>query len=515
MESYYLYDTGGGAVALVINGLDSVATTLRRIETGETLHFPNGPVLRTVQAVPFAHKVAIKPHADGDFAFKYGLPIGRCTTSIAAGELVHTHNLTTVQKHPEELLRAIPPVQTRDPDREKVRLNLTQTSESWPLMGYRRQDGRFGIRNHIAVVYIGESVRGIAEAIARGSHQAHVFGYRGIRHSDRVYRTLLGLATHPNVGGCVIVSLGREEMSVNDFVQAIRQTGRPVEQVIVRQAGGTRGAVALGQQLLSQIVVLINETPRVQFSIKDLIVGVECGGSDATSGIAANPACGLAVDQLIDLGGTVLFLEVNELLGCQPYLMKRATDLDVRDKVLTSIERARVQAVMAGHFAFAAGNAEGGLTTIEEKSLGALFKGGSRQIDGVLPPLTRPPGPGLYFIDFTQVEGKEVFSYYEENDPEGVGAMLASGAHMVLFTTGRGSVTGSVVGPVVKICGNPETYARMSDHFDANAGTVMTGEKSLEAVGREIFECIVHTASGRETAAERLGHREYWVPYKA
>lgn len=382
------------------------------------------------------------------------------------------------------------------------------------IMGYARPDGGVGIRNHITVIYTVDAARLIATKMAKGESNAHVFGIGASHANHRAYKTLLRLATHVNVAGAIVVSVGTEHTDYKKLVEEIKQTGRPAEGIVISELGGSGRAIEAGIDAIASIREHLRDVERVTLASEDLVVGVECGGSDATSGITANPACGHAIDLHLDRGGTALFLEIYELLGCEPYLLDRAVNNRVRERLTRAIERARRASVSVGDFGVSPGNQEGGLTTIEEKSLGALLKGGTRPIRGVLDPLESPPGKGLYMIDYSQGDGERMLSYYEDSDPEGVNAMIASGAHLVLFTTGRGSVTGSVVGPVIKICGNPVMAERMSENFDINAGKVITGESSIEEVGEEIYQRIIATAQGSPSAAEALGHHEYWIPPK-
>ena len=244
---------------------------------------------------------------------------------------------------------------------------------------------------------------------------------------------------------------------------------------------------------------------RVPMSIKDLIVGVECGGSDTTSGIAANPALGLAADKIVQAGGTVIFEETNELLGCEGMLTRQAASPAVANEILAAIQIARDWGARTNQRAISAGNIEGGLTTIEEKSLGAVCKAGTTPVVGVLHggTWTRPSQPGLHLLAPYYVQEAGWTGGGTISDPNGVTELAACGAHLVVFTTGRGSVTGSGVAPVLKVCGNPETYARMTENMDINAGAIVTGEKTLTEVGDEIFAAILATAAGKETKGGR------------
>jgi altronate hydrolase len=259
--------------------------------------------------------------------------------------------------------------------------------------------------------------------------------------------------------------------------------------------------------------MLEQQVERVDIPFSDLIVGVECGGSDTTSGIAANPAVGATADRIIANGGTVIFEETNELLGCEPSLSKRAVSDEVRAEILRSIEIAREWGDRTGQRAISSGNIDGGLTTIEEKSLGAVCKAGSAPVVDVLHggEWERPRQPGLHLLAPYYVQERGWTGAGTISDPNGVTELASCGAHIVVFTTGRGTVTGSGIVPVIKVCGNPETYARMSDNMDIDAGAIVEGRKSIGEVGEEILASIVATAQGELTRAEDLGHFEFHI----
>jgi len=220
------------------------------------------------------------------------------------------------------------------------------------------------------------------------------------------------------------------------------------------------------------------------------------------------------VDLLVDQGATALFEETLEMLGCEEIIAGRAATPQVAAGLQEVIRKAEAFAMQADQFSIAPGNYTGGLTTIEEKSMGAFAKSGTRPIQGIVQVSQRPPGPGLYLLDTVPDPSAFSFGYSNPNDSEGILALISCGAHVVLFTTGRGSVIGSVISPVLKVCGNPVTYARMAGDMDVNAGRIMTGAASVGEIGREIYDQVLHVAAGRQTAAERLGHREYCIPYK-
>lgn len=382
------------------------------------------------------------------------------------------------------------------------------------MLGYLRKDGRVGVRNHIAVVFTVECSHHVAAQIAAGVSGGEVWGFPGCYSDPHAVQAMVACGAHPNVGGVLLVSLGCEGTDLSGLAHAISQSGQAVEVLRIQEAGGTLKTIERGIAVARGLRAHADQAERVAIGPQDLIVGVECGGSDTTSGLAANPATGHAIDLLVAAGGTAIFSELPELLGCEQYLSSRGETPAVREQILAGIRRAVLYSRAVGEFAVSPGNRAGGLTTIEEKSLGALCKAGTRPVKGVLKPIQRPDGPGLWLLDKVGDPDDHRLTYYEENDNDGLMSLIASGAHLLLFTTGRGSVVGSVVSPVIKICGNPKTVARMGDNFDADAGRIITGEAEVDQVGRDIYATILRTAGGEPTRAEVLGHREFHLPYK-
>jgi len=329
--------------------------------------------------------------------------------------------------------------------------------------------------------------------------------HHGCELDEMVANTLIGVCLNPNVAGILLVGLGCESLSPEVLGDRIKSAGKPVETVVCQRENGTLKTIEKGTRILQKMAQGIAELRREPFPLSKLTLAIECGGSDTTSGLAANPATGIAADMLIDEGGTVIFSEPQEMTGTQQILARRAVDGHVAKEIYEMIDRQeqRMKATSIDSRFMPKGNIEGGLTTIEEKSLGAVRKGGTRPIQGVLENshsrLETPTRPGLWLQDGT---GWDVPS---------VTHMVAAGAQVVAFTTGRGSTTGHAVAPVLKITGNPETYSGMADNMDINAGTVLDGSESLRSVGEKIFKAIVETASGKKTKAEALGYHDFVV----
>ncbi|MCV6604523.1 MAG: UxaA family hydrolase, partial [Porticoccaceae bacterium] len=255
------------------------------------------------------------------------------------------------------------------------------------------------------------------------------------------------------------------------------------------------------------------DVEQVPMNVDELIVGTICGGSDGTSGITANPAVGRCFDKLVEQNATCIFEETGELIGCEDTMYQRAATPELAKEIESAMIKAADYYTAMGYGSFAPGNAEGGLTTQEEKSMGAYCKSGDSQIHGLIKPGDIPPSGGLYLMDVVP-DGDPLFGFPNISDNAEIVELIASGSHLVLFTTGRGSVVGSAISPVIKICANPETYARMADDMDVNAGKIMNGEGDVDSVGEEIYQQVLSVAEGNPSKSEDMGHQEFILTYK-
>jgi altronate dehydratase large subunit len=386
---------------------------------------------------------------------------------------------------------------------------------SHKMLGYLRQDGRKGIRNYVAVCYLVECAHHVARAIANPFEErgVHLIGFGGCYPNAYAERMMRKLCTHPNVGSVLLVSLGCESFDRRGLEEAIRQSGRAVHSLVIQQAGGTRKTIDLGRQWIQATLAMMEPSPTAPMSLHELVIGTVCGGSDTTSGITANPAIGLAFDLLIAQGATAIFEETGELIGCEHIMAERAVTRELADELIETVGKAAKYYATLGHGSFAIGNAEGGLTTQEEKSMGAYSKSGSSKICGILKPGDAAPTGGLYLLDMVP-DGPVRFGFPNINDNAEIAELIACGSHMILFSTGRGSVVGSAISPVIKVCANPQTYQRMADDMDVNAGRILEDSATLAEVGRELFDSVIATAQGKKTASESLGHQEFVLTYK-
>jgi len=383
------------------------------------------------------------------------------------------------------------------------------------MQGYLRSDGRKGIRNVIVVAYLVECAHHVAREISSSfkEQSVHLIGFPGCFPNAYADRIMNALCTHPNVGGALLVSLGCESFNRNRLLENIKASGRPGHLIGIQKQGGTRKAISEGKEWVANALQQIESVEKVDINITDLIIGTVCGGSDATSGITANPAVGRAFDMLVEKKGIAIFEETGEMIGLENVMSQRAISPGLSEELRKSVEKAARYYTIMGHGSFAPGNADGGLTTIEEKSMGAYCKSGNSPISGLIKPGDIPTKSGLYLMDVVP-DGEPRFGFPNISDNAEIVEMIASGSHMILFTTGRGSVVGSAISPVIKICANPETYDRMSDDMDINAGKILLNEATLDEIGNEIFERILQTASGKPSCSEELGHQEFILTYK-
>ncbi|GFE82663.1 hydrolase [Steroidobacter agaridevorans] len=385
------------------------------------------------------------------------------------------------------------------------------------FQGYLRKDGRKGIRNVVAVAYLVECAHHVARRIVDrcDDPDVHLIGFPGCYPNEYALRMMKALTIHPNVGAVLLVSLGCESFNREALAAHVAASERPVETIVIQKAGGTRSAIDRGVAAVRAMKEQASDAAvRVPMALSELVVGTICGGSDGTSGITANPAVGRAFDRLVTAGATCIFEETGEMIGCEGPMAVRASTPAVGEAIVASIGKAETYYRAMGFGSFAPGNAEGGLSSQEEKSAGAYVKSGSSPIVGVIKPAEVPEAPGLYLLDVVP-DGPPKFGFPNISDNAEIVELMACGAHLTLFTTGRGSVVGSAIAPVIKVTGNPETYRRMTDDMDVNAGRILEGEGDLDEVADEIVALVTAVAGGQLTKSEDMGHREFILTYKS
>ena len=376
------------------------------------------------------------------------------------------------------------------------------------FLGYRRSNGNIGIRNHILIFPTIICASTVAQMISsKVPSTVCVTHHCGCGHigedAEQVIRTMVGFTSNPNVAGVLLVGLGCELITPDGIAGELAKAGQRAETISIQEAGGTTKCMEEGKRLAEKLLAEASTMKRESVDVSELILGTECGGSDALSGLTANPALGIASDLLVAEGGTVIISEIPEMLGAEHILAKRAADGEVEKHIweLTTATEASINAMGVDIRGAqpSPGNIEGGLTTIEEKSLGCIRKGGSSTIMEVLKYAKKPTKKGLVIMDSP---GFDVSSDT---------GMIAGGAQVIVFTTGRGTPVGSPIAPVIKVSSNTTTYNKMRENIDINAGTILDGDDTVQSIGEQIFNEILEVASGKLTKAEVLGHREFAI----
>jgi len=378
------------------------------------------------------------------------------------------------------------------------------------FLGYARPDGRIGVRNHVLVVptvICAAVVAGrVAASIAPiGAALPHLAGCGQLGPDmSMTHDTLAAYTRHPNVGAVIVVALGCEQVVAQQLAESARAAGKPAHIVSIQGEGGTVRATARGIEIARELADAAARVERAWCPASALVLSVKCGGSDYTSGLASNPVVGRVADQLVDLGGSVVLGEIAEIMGAEHLLAERATTPAAATRLLRVVNRVEAEAMALGldirGTQPSPGNIRGGLTTIEEKSLGATHKAGERtRLVDVVSYAAPVSKPGLTVMDTPGL------------DVESVTGMVGGGAQVVLFTTGLGTPTGNPIAPVIKITGNARTASTMADNTDIDVSGVLADAESFEAAAGRVFAELVEVASGRPTAAERLGHREFAI----
>lgn len=378
------------------------------------------------------------------------------------------------------------------------------------LKGYKRENGTYGIRNHLLViptsVCASETAVRIANSVPGAVATPHQHGCCQVGEDyKQTVRTLIGCGKNPNVGAVLVVGLGCEGIQPRLVAEQIAETGKPVEVLVIQECGGTLKAIAKGTEICARMSRELSKQVRVDFDISELVLGLECGGSDPTSGIASNPSLGRASNMLIDAGGSSILSETTELIGAEHLVAARCVTKELADRLTFMVKRIEDKSISYGVDLRGSqptpGNIEGGLSTIEEKSLGCIYKAGDKPVVGVLEyaEAVDPAVKGLYFMD---TPGEDIDS---------ITGMVAGGAQIVVFTTGRGTPTGCPIAPVIKVTGNPQTYENMIDNIDINAGKIINEGANLDEIGKEIFDMMIRVSNGEMTKAESLGHKEFGI----
>lgn len=477
---------------------DNVVVAPARIPKGARLAREG---VTAADSIPLGHKIATRRIAAGEIVRKYGQVIGVASQDISAGAHVHVHNVTLSDK--------------REYAAHNAHWSRNEPAKSFE--GYRRKDGRVGVRNYIGVLTSVNCSATVARHIAEAAEKQglldgleNIDGIVPITHTsgcgmagsgegfDILRRTLWGTAANPNFGAILLVGLGCEVLQVDRLSETYGLTdGRGFHSFTIQDSGGTKRAVAEGIERLKTIIPHMSKARRTEIPASELVLGLQCGGSDAWSGVTSNPALGNASDRLVALGATVLLSETPEIYGAEHLLHARAISKDVSNKLDARLEwwehYTRIHDMEMNNNP-SPGNKAGGLTTILEKSLGAVAKAGTSPLNDVIEYAEPVKTRGLVFMDSPGF------------DPCSATGQVASGATMIAFTTGRGSAYGCKPSPSIKLSSNTNIYERMKDDIDIDCGPISNGSATIEQKGGEILDYLLAVASGRESKSEELGY---------
>ncbi len=485
---------------IVLGDKDNVAIAVKSISKDDSI----GELGLSARAdIPKGHKIAKRAIPNGEAIFKYGQIIGRSTIDISAGEHVHTHNIEfTDHKLGYEFSTEIQ--------------NISNVEINEEFLGYHRDDGTVGTRNYIGILTSVNCSGSVAKFVAEEAEKSgllkrykNVDGVVPIVHGsgcgmansgegyDLLFRTLSGYARNPNFAAILLIGLGCEVMEINDLVGKSRLKSKETfRYMTIQNEGGTSRTIERGISTLKELLEYADQCVRKPASVSKLTVGLQCGGSDGYSGITANPALGVASDILVQNGGTSILSETPEIYGAEHLLTRRALTEEIGKKLLDRISWWETYTARNGgemNNNPSPGNKRGGLTTILEKSLGAVAKGGVSPLAGVFEYGEKINTHGFVYMDSPGY------------DPCSVTGQIASGANIIVFTTGRGSVSGYKPTPCIKLSTNTSMYRRMSGDMDLDCGDIIEKGVNLEEKGKQIFEQIVRVASGQKTKSEELG----------
>lgn len=496
--------------ALCISIRDNAATLLRDASAGEDLlvGMPDKTVrgLRLLEDVAFGHKAALQPIAAGEDVVKYGEVIGRAARAIAPGAHVHVDNVESLRGRGD----AAPQAGQRSPapgaGETAGHAGLVLKAPAFDVskatfLGYPRADGSAGTRNLVGVISCVACANDVVNRLADIEGAAVFTHQQGCSQTmpdvRSITQILINLSLNPNLGAVLLVSLGCESVPSSQVLEAVRASGKPAEMIVIQQEGGLTASVKKAREIVSRLCREI-ACERSPVPVSRLRVGLKCGSSDTTQGLSANVAVGALTDVLAAARAGVVIGETTEFMGAEHIAARNAASAAVAGRIFEMVSRMEARARVVGVDMRGGqptrGNIAGGLTTIEEKSLGALAKAGSAVYQDVVEYGARTNLPGLVMMD---APGRE---------PEMLTGLAASGCNMIVFSTGRGAPQGFPFVPVVKITGNARTFARMNEHMDLCAAGILQGTQSAGEAARELFDALISAASGAPTKAERCGY---------
>ena len=492
--------------ALMMDKADNVVTCVRPVKAGEEVTYRCGEEVLTLtvkEDIPYCHKIALTDLAEGSDVRKYGELIGRTTKEIAKGHLVNHENICSVPRdYDSELV---------DASGEEEELPLVEGKSGMQFWGYRRAEGRPGIRNHVLILPTcacgSESSRIVASQVRGAVNIVFNTGCSDVAANTAMsQKVLTGFACNPNVYGVVIIGLGCETVGHKLLKEKIQKmTSKPVVSFGIQDEGGTLKTIEKAVRAARDMAAEAGMQQKELFDISELFMGIECGGSDATSGIASNPAVGELSDLLVDLGATTMMSESIEWIGGEHVVAKRAATPRIHNEIIEVCRAYEDHLLAAGQDCRAGqptpGNKAGGLSTLDEKSLGCIRKGGTRPVVEVLEQAERPTKHGALVMD---TAGYDISS---------VTSMVAGGCQAVIFTTGRGTPTGNAIVPVLKVTANEVTYKKMEDNMDVDLSAIVRGEKTYQEMGKELLTVMHEVCNGRMTKAEAYGFSDIAVDH--
>lgn len=508
-------DESSSPASVILRPEDNIAVACRDIHAGEKVPTGAGEI-EAAEKIPLGHKLALEDIPDGAEIRKYGQVIGFASGAIPAGGHVHVHNCGAETFQRDYAFATESPV-LNDPGPKRT------------FKGYLRRDGRVGTRNYLAVISTVNCSASTSKYICREitpeilEEYPNVDGILPLTHKggcgmqedgpdhEQLNRVLSGFASHPNIGAYLLVGLGCEVGQASHLIRNARlvqveglssaepsEDGEPPPTITIQEEGGVSATIKAGVQAVLELLPQLNEIQRTEQPVSSLMLGTQCGGSDGNSGITANPALGGASDRLISHGGTVILGETPEIYGAEHLLTRRAASKEIGEKLVERIKWWEWYSSTLGaelNNNPSPGNKAGGLTTIYEKSLGAIAKGGSSSLNGVYGYAETVSASGLVVMDTPGY------------DPVSLTGIVAGGANICVFTTGRGSVYGCKPVPCIKIATNTPMYLKMREDMDIDAGCVLDGTP-IDALADGIFEELIEVASGKQTASEKHGFGE-------
>lgn len=506
-------------IAIRMSGHDNVAVAKNDIGKDTVIQL-NGAKIPVEDVIPKGHRFSLSDIKKGDFVLQYGYPFG-LSKGVKRGQIINKRNVGAYSNNgfeslANEIFKANRTVQ-KDKQRNNTQINRT-------FRGYKKDKGRVGTRNYYLIVPTSLCASDIAVKIAYSldiskalkKKYKNIDGIIAAAHTEgcgcndgeiieRLMLTLKNTIAHPNVGGVLVIDLGCEKTNykvVSRYFDGLFQCGKPIDYITIQDLGGTRKTFEEGRKIILERLEEVNDVAREEVHIKHLVIGTECGASDSFSGITSNPVIGQTVDKIIHGGGSAILSETPEMIGAEACLMKRMVSKEVAEKFIHGMEYYKslarwLSVSMDGNFV--PGNEDGGLINLTLKSLGAIQKGGSTEI--------------VDFLNYSEILKRPGLSLMNGpgNDFESMTGIVASGANVILFSTGMGTTEGNLIAPVIKLSSRTEVYEKMGEDIDFNAGALLDESISMEQLSDKLLDIVIEVASGKKTWSETWGKRSFQI----